>query len=326
MEGVLLSALGGSRPLRRTRPPMKLSDLDNHVLHLQVNAIEKSTVKGYATEAHDHTSFCISHHLSIEPTPETLAHYIAYTSQFIASGPKYLSGVRHFLSDLYPNFDANRAHPLVTTTIRGSKKIHADPIRRKLPLRPAHLQTFLLIAHNPGSYDDLLFATILSCLFYACHCSGELVQKNSKDLFDWRKIIKRWGPPSSLKFSQGRAQYHLPYHKGDPFYRGTDILFSQQEVADPVTLLQEYVDRCDSIHNAHLALFLWEDGSHPTRSWFDTRFFAVLNREFRGHSPRAGGATFYASLGLSEDVIQALGRWSSQAWKIYIRDNPTVRA
>jgi hypothetical protein len=35
---------------------------------------------------------------------------------------------------------------------------------------------------------------------------------------------------------------------------------------------------------------------------------------------------FYASLGLSEDVIQALGRWSSQAWKIYIRDNPTIRA
>jgi hypothetical protein len=322
MEGVLLSALGGSRPSRRTRPTMKLSDLDNRVLHLQVNAIEKSTVKGYATGARDYISFCMAHHLSIEPTPETLARYIAYTSQFIASGPKYLSGVRHFLSDLYPNFDANRAHPLVTTTIRGSKKIRTDPIRRKLPLRPAHLQTFLLIARGSGSYDDLLFATILSCLFYACHRSGELVQKNSKELFDWRKIIKR----SSLTFSQGRAQYHLPYHKGDPFYCGTDILFSQQEVADPVALLQEYVNRRDSVHNARLALFLREDGSHPTRSWFDARFFAVLNREFGGHSPRAGGATFYASLGLSEDIIQALGRWSSQAWKIYIRDNPTVRA
>jgi hypothetical protein len=29
---------------------------------------------------------------------------------------------------------------------------------------------------------------------------------------------------------------------------------------------------------------------------------------------------------LTEDVIQALGRWSSEAWKIYIRDNPTIRA
>ena len=74
MEGVLLGALGGSRALRRTRPPMKLSDLDDRMLHLQVNAIEQSTVKGYATGARDYISFCMSHHLSIEPTPETLAH------------------------------------------------------------------------------------------------------------------------------------------------------------------------------------------------------------------------------------------------------------
>ena len=27
-----------------------------------------------------------------------------------------------------------------------------------------------------------------------------------------------------------------------------------------------------------------------------------------------------------EDIIQALGRWSSKAWKIYIWDNPSIRA
>ena len=183
----------------------------------------------------------------------------------------------------------------------GPRKIHADPICHKFSAS-CNLQTFLLITCSSRCYDDLLFATILSCLFYACHRSGKLVQKNSKDLFDWQKIIKH----SSLKFSQGRAQYHPPYHKGDPFYCGTDILFLQQEVADTITLLQEYVDECDSIHNVCLALFLQEDGSHPTRSWFDALFFAVLNWEFGGHSPHAGGATFYASLSLSEDVIQAL--------------------
>jgi len=43
------------------------------------------------------------------------------------------------------------------------------------------------------------------------------------------------------------------------------------------------------------------------------------------YSARAGGATFFTSLGLSEDIIQAIGRWSSKAWKIYIQDNPSVR-
>ena len=62
------------------------------------------------------------------------------------------------------------------------------------------------------------------------------------------------------------------------------------------------------------------------RSWFEAKFFPVLDHSFGGHSLRAGGAILYASLGLSEDIIQALGRWSSAAWKIYIRENPIIHA
>ena len=145
-----------------------------------------------------------------------------------------------------------------------------------------------------------------------------MVLKSKKEV-DWRKIIKR----SSLHFSQGYAGYRLPYHKTDPFFRGTDILFSVQESVD---LLHEYVRKRDKLHGARRALFLREDGSHPTRAWFDSKFFSLVDRSFGGHSLRAGGATFYASLGLSESIIMALGRWSSEAWKIYIRDNPCVRA
>jgi hypothetical protein len=322
MEGVLLSALGGQSTARRvTRPPMDLADLDKWTLHLQVNSIEHSTTKGYATGARDYVNFCILHGLPLDPTPQTLSRYIAYTSLFIASGPKYLTGVRHFLRDIYPEFDANRAHSLVSSTIRGSKKIRADPVHRKLPLRVAHLQAFLQVARCTGTYDDLLFAVIMSCAFYACHRIGELVQKNDRSLFDWRKIIKR----ATLTFDNGRAQYRLPYHKGDPFYRGTDVLFIAQEVANPVPLLHEYVSLRDRHHGMRSPLFLRLDGSHPTRSWFDIKFFAILDRRFGGHSPRAGYATLLASLGVSETVIQAIGRWSSAAWKIYIRDNPSIR-
>ena len=161
----------------------------------------------------------------------------------------------------------------------------------------------------------------MSCCFYGCHRSGELILKGKKDI-DWRKIIKR----SSIHFSPGYAGYRLPYHKTDPFFRGTDILFSVQQIADPVSLLHEYIILRDSIHGARKPLFLREDGSHPTRAWFDAKLFSFVDKSFGGHSARAGGATFYAGLGLSESIIMALGRWSSEAWKIYIRDNPSVRA
>ena len=320
MEGVLLSTLGELAP-RSARPPSSLKDLDARVLHLQSYALEKSTVKGYSTGIRDYARFCRIHHLSLDPTPQTLSRYIAFSSLSVASGPKYLTGARHFLHDLYPAFDDNRASPIVQATIRGSKKVRADPVHRKLPIRIEHLLSFIAVARSTGNYDDLLFATIMACCFYGCHRSGELVLKSKKDV-DWRKIIKR----SSLHFSPGYAGYRLPYHKTDPFFRGTDILFSNQDSANPVMLLQEYVPRRDVVHGARRALFLREDGSHPTRAWFDAKLFSYVDRSFGGHSPRAGGATFYASLGLSETIIMALGRWSSEAWKIYIRDNPCVRA
>ncbi|KAF6744035.1 hypothetical protein DFP72DRAFT_770094, partial [Ephemerocybe angulata] len=240
------------------------------------------------------------HNLPIDPTPSTLALYIAYTSTLHASGPKYLTGVRHFLKPHFPDFDINRQHPTVQAAIRGTKKVRADPVTRKLPLRTSHLASFLSTARTTGSYDDLLFITIVSCCFYGCHRSGELIVSNDKRLRDVRKIVKR----ATLTFKDGRAQYRLPYHKADPFYKGSDVAFIKQDVADPVALLKEYTAQRDGIHNAHPHLFVREDGSPPTRAWFDSKFFALVDRlHYGGHSLRAGGATFYAGLGLPEDII-----------------------
>jgi hypothetical protein len=275
MEGVFLKTLGGSRAGHKTRPPLDLATIDNRASFLQASSIELSTKRGYQTGARDYIIFCVNHQLPIDPTPLTLSRYIAYTSQFVASAPKYLSGARHFLHAIYPDFDDNRSHPIVQSTIRGSKKVRADPVKRKLPLRIYHLATFLLHAVTTKSYDSLLFATILVCAFFGCHRMGELVI-NSKAQLDWRKIIRR----SSLTFFDNRAQYHLPYHKTDPFYRGTNILFSKHDVVDPVALLREYVSTRDSLHGARPPLFIRADGSIPTRSWFSSIFFTFLSRDY----------------------------------------------
>jgi hypothetical protein len=79
-----------------------------------------------------------------------------------------------------------------------------------------------------------------------------------------------------------------------------------QNVADPVVLLRSYTHLRDLRHHARSPLFLRENGTHPSRSWFHRKFFAILDRSFGGQSARAGGATFYASLGISEDILQAL--------------------
>lgn len=118
------------------------------------------------------------------------ARYIVYTSNFISSSSKYLTGVHHFLSDIYPDFNKHCSHPLVLATIAGSKKTRGNPVHRKTPLRPSHLEVFVHVARCSGSYNNFLFAILISCCFYACHCSGKLMWKNETALQDWRKVIK----------------------------------------------------------------------------------------------------------------------------------------
>ncbi|KAF5343176.1 hypothetical protein D9758_017049 [Tetrapyrgos nigripes] len=324
LERVLLKCLGGRSKPRVPQPIQSHKSIDERVEFLATNAIEATTLGAYGTGARDYVTFCIDHSISLEPTPQTLAHYITYTSQFVTSGPEYLTVAHHFLCDIYPDFVKNCSDPLVQATISGSKKIRADPVKQKLPLCLAHLQAFYDWYLKDPTYDNLLFITILSCISYGCHHAGELVvsnSKSSKSRLGYQKLVKR----SSLSFCHHHVQYHLPYHKGDHFYWGSDILLSPKHVADPVSLLHSFVQQHDSLHGAKAPLFLRSDGSLPSRQWFKS-IFSLLNQKYGGHSVRAGCATYYASLGLSETVIQVLGCWLSEAWKIYIWNHPTIHA
>ena len=51
------------------------------------------------------------------------------------------------------------------------------------------------------------------------------------------------------------------------------------------------------------------------------QFIGLDPNNFKGHSFRIGAATYAASLGFSENLIQKLGRWNSDAFRRYIRIN-----
>ncbi|EIW75346.1 hypothetical protein CONPUDRAFT_159472 [Coniophora puteana RWD-64-598 SS2] len=67
-------------------------------------------------------------------------------------------------------------------------------------------------------------------------------------------------------------------------------------------------------------------GSLPTCSWFMARLRRLFPPSIAGHSMRAGRATALAEAGVPPDRIQAAGRWSSEAFKVYIRKHPALLA
>ena len=72
-------------------------------------------------------------------------------------------------------------------------------------------------------------------------------------------------------------------------------------------------------------LWLTSSGAVPTRSFFLARLrLFVPDMSVAGQSLRAGGATFLAELRVPEHLIQACSRWSSKAFKIYIRKHPKL--
>jgi hypothetical protein len=74
MEGILLNVLGESTSQSNlTCPLMPLKALDEHMWFLQANTIKKTTSHTYATGAQDYITFCISHGIPLDPTPETLS-------------------------------------------------------------------------------------------------------------------------------------------------------------------------------------------------------------------------------------------------------------
>ena len=74
-----------------------------------------------------------------------------------------------------------------------------------------------------------------------------------------------------------------------------------------------------------VTLFVMEDGQYLTRELFGAQLNTILQeaglnaKDYNTHSFRIGAATSARKAGISDASIQMLGRWKSDAYKVYIR-------
>lgn len=291
--------------------------------HFISNSLSRSSQLSYNTAVRSYVHFCNLHHFPIEPTPDTLSFYITFASFFVK--PQTLSSyLSRICSRLEPHFPACRAARnsfLIAKTLAGIKRHHGSPVSRKDPLMTTDIQLMIDTYGTSVDYDDVLFLAQITLGFNQLLRLAELCMSDNSRLRDCRKLMMRF----DLKQTTTHLELLLPGHKADKFFEGSRlIVLNDNDALSPHPWISKYLVLRDKIHPWCPELWLREDGSYPSRSWFSTRLRKHFGPNISGHSMRAGGATALAAAGVPDDRIRAMGRWSSDAYQVYIRQHSII--
>ena len=316
------------RSARRSRQPVREAwSRDKLVRERAIalgQAIDTSTLKSYSSALNSYLAFVRLHDFPVEPTPDTLSFYTVFMCSFLKpeSVTAYLSGLCQQLEPYFANVRAARLSPLVERTLKGCKRLKGVATQRKRALTFSDLKLVYENLHNSTLHDDRLFLSMLYTGFFALMRLGEVSFPNDVELRNWRKVTKR----STVVVTDDQYEFLLPGNKSDPFFEGNRIIVKKQQYCDlnPLSVFQSYLTSRDSNFPLLSPLWLTSKGEVPTRYFFMSRMRRYFDKDVGGHSMRAGGATSLAEHGVPTSLIQLIGRWSSDAFLIYIRKSPVL--
>jgi hypothetical protein len=287
------------------------------------HAIDPSTLRCYGSGVNSYLSFVRIHNFPIDPTPDTLSFFVVFMCHHISprSVSTYLSGIVQQLEPYFPNVRHARNSRLVQRTLKGCSKLKAQPVQRKTPFSTEDLTHLLLCYCSSDTHDDLLFLSIFLTGFFGLLRLGELVFPSDKAIRDWRKITRR----SSVLVTSRHYEFTLPAHKADRYFDGCRvIIWGEQFGFSTRRRFLQYLSSRDKNFPLASPLWLTAAGTVPDRAFFMSRMKLLFTGNYGGHSLRAGGATLLAERGVAPHIIQATGRWSSDAFQLYIRKHPVL--
>jgi hypothetical protein len=285
------------------------------------SALDLTTQRNYGSACNSYLAFVRMHDLPVDPTPDTLSFYIVYMCRHIkpTSVSTYLSGLVNQLEPFFPNVKEARFGRLVRRTLKGCQKLYSDPVTRKRALTRDEVDLVIRHYNSSTSHNDKLFLSMFLTAFFALLRLGELTFPDDQIIRDWRKIARR----STVKLHHGCYEFTLPSHKADRTFAGSQILVCGDKFNCPsLHHFNRYLASRDLLFPLTSPLWLTEAGVVPNRTFFISRLRLFFLNDVAGQSLRAGGATMLAELGLGPHIIQAAGRWSSEAFRIYVRKNP----
>jgi hypothetical protein len=181
--------------------------------------------------------------------------------------------------------------------------------------------------------SDPLDAAVASCFsttFYSVSRTGEFTVP-ALNAFDPTLHVK----PSDISNRTDRNNlevtvFHLPKTKCAS--EGEDAFWSRQEgITDPEAMLENHFRINNPPAGGHLFAYKHSKGFRPlTKKAFLDRINTVATSlgedNLKGHGIRIGGTLEFLLRGVPFDVVKSLGRWSSDAFILYLRQHAVIIA
>ena len=151
--------------------------------------------------------------------------------------------------------------------------------------------------------------------FFGLPQLGEMTFPDDTSLHNWKKVTHQ----NTVRITDSQYEFLLPGHKANRFFEGNKIIILVKHFSlHPSKHFSDYIASHNHLHPIASALWLTEAGNVPTHSFFISRLRLFFRNDVAGQSMRAGGATTLAEHGVLPAIIQAAGRWASQAFLVYI--------
>ncbi|KAI0072239.1 hypothetical protein K474DRAFT_1605519, partial [Panus rudis PR-1116 ss-1] len=210
------------------------------------------------------------------------------------------------------------------------------PLSSKRKERPPCTVDYLETAHRLLDLDSPKDAAVWACAtsaFWSLAPLGELAVP-SVLAYNPRRHVH----PACVKQTHFDSEYFssvtsifIPFTKVDK-HKGETVMWARQEgVSDPEAAYRNHIRINAPAENDHLFSYLI-DGTHVPlsqatflRRWHEIATASNLD-PLTGHCFRIGGTLEYLLRGVPFDVIKTFGRWSSDAFQLYLRQHEKILA
>lgn len=234
----------------------------------------------------------------------------------------YVAGIKAwhlFHDETYPS----HVDDAVKTLLKATRMIEAQDRtieEKRPPVLVADLVILLEVLPNQGE-KGLAMLTAALVAFWGTARLGEILSDSPKQVLPtWQDL--EWAPGGShVKINLRNAKTAKPGEIQSLY------LHRQASLLDPVSLLEEWRAMRRRKPNEELFMILTgektrrvgkqETISHLRSIWNARR--SKKDQLLHGHSFRIGGASLRWNLGATREEIKECGRWTSDAYLIYLR-------